>query len=361
MPARGWEASQAPIRKPALEAEIIGESDEPADDEAAWYEADEAGAEPDEASDDTETEPVAEPPAESCPSDAGSAGQPSGLFDEGSGPGAHSPRAPEPARSKPAPSRRRPIRGGLGDGGAVFPLPVYLAELCSLPGVNRADFEAVDCRLAVIELWCKQPRANHDRLPVAHLAPEALEVLADMRFGGHVRAAVYRTEQDRVPLFHFAIKLPEGEVPPAAAGGDELYRVEAELRTELDRLRAERAEAAPINPMRAIKDGLNYVREVIQDVGEIKNELREISGLDLDLSSGAGRADDGDEGEGGGTLEAIIAVGMAKAQEFLGSDLAKQLGRTLLARLRGGPAGAGRAAEPQGDESRDDSGDTEAA
>jgi hypothetical protein len=247
---------------------------------------------------------------------------------------------------KAAPEERRSVHGGarVGTKGAAhFPLPSYLANLCSLPGVNRADFEGIDCRTAVIELWGRGRRGScHDKLPIAHLAPDALEVLPDLGFSGHVRASVFQHDTDRKAAFNTAFKLPpkEGEEDeaPAGAGADEAIRVENDLRAEIDELRKQVAEKQPVNPLHGIREMLGYVRDTIREVGEIKQELSDVAG-GLDLSTDGGEGGD----EGGGTAQAVMAVVGAKVNEALGSPTVKRAGKALLGWILkkfGGDSGA---------------------
>src|SRR5690606_30078228 len=123
----------------------------------------------------------------------------------------------------------------------------------------------------------------------------------EMRFVGHVRAAIFENEHARTPLFHTAFKIPvpEGEAAPQADAA--VYELEATLRAEIDDLRKVAAQAGQ-SPFQVIREMLAGVREVIHEAGELRNELSDMAGLDLEAQPGE---------EGGGTAEAVLAVAAA--------------------------------------------------
>ncbi len=227
----------------------------------------------------------------------------------------HAPDMPGPELPPRVHRGARGANSGPGTPREPRALPVYLKSLCALPGVDRSEFEHIDCRTAYIELWATKPRSNRDKLPLGHLAPDAVEVLTEMRFVGHVRAAVFESEHARAPLFHTAFKIPvpagEENQPADAA----MYELEATLRAEIDDLRKVAAQAGQ-SPFQVIREMLAGVREVIHEAGELRNELQDMAGLDLDQQPGE---------EGGGTAEAVLAVVAQKAQQFAQSETAARL------------------------------------
>lgn len=266
---------------------------------------------------DADDEPQADPDGDEWDSEADNAQ----VEPEGAPP---RPAPKVPPKAQPEPAEQPLVHGGArgANSGSGRKLPSYLHGLCALPGVDREGFESVDCRTAVIELWCAQPRCNHDKLPVAHLAPDALAVLARMRFHGHVRFAVYARDTDREPAFNSAFEMPAEYAElaqPQAAGADDAYRVEYELRAELDQLKQQIANAPRGNPFAMFREMLAGIREAIHEVGEIRTELSELASLDM--SSGE---QNGEEG-GGGTGEAVLAMLIDKGQQALESDTAKAL------------------------------------
>jgi hypothetical protein len=217
-------------------------------------------------------------------------------------------------------------------------MPEHLESLCDLPGVNRHEFESIDCRRAWILAIsnCKhRKRGNVECLPLGHLAPDAVDTMRELGLHGHVRFSVYESEREAnqakrgeeiTPVFYGACKLPE---PPESAekGAREaeteaLLAIEESLAERMELLREEvrqaREQAAPINPLHQVKELLGFVRESIREFGEIKAELGDIAGEHLD--------DLGGDADDGGTTEALLAVAGEKIGEALKSDGARKFG-----------------------------------
>lgn len=263
------------------------------------------------------------------------------LHDQGSSEGAadEGTAAPEPwrrpATAAPGQSARvhKGARGAEDTGAASFEVPPHLGSLVNLPGVQRADFETIDPRKAWISAACM---AKTDALPLGHLAPDAVEVLQDLGFKGHVRATVYATEQDKrrnAPAFFCAFKLParEGE---SAGAADEYAEAILDLRQEIEALRREKLESAEAetNPAKLLRLALKRAAEVEREVEAAREELHGRLGITPEALA-ALEEQAGDEDEDGGTLEALLALALAKGQEFAQSPTAKSLGKLALNKL----------------------------
>lgn len=121
----------------------------------------------------------------------------------------------QPEPQTPAPrSRRAPPPPTI----QAAPIPAYLRELAAMPGVDPDAFENVPTGTA----WIKIESANGAAraMPLAHLAPEALDTLAELGFEGHTTFEVREGQAGRV-LRYFACRLDQLEPEPsdpAAAG-----------------------------------------------------------------------------------------------------------------------------------------------
>lgn len=241
----------------------------------------------------------------------------------------------KPTTAAPGQSARvhKGARGAEDTGAAQFEIPPHMGSLLSLPGVQRADFETIDPRKAWISAACM---AKTDALPLGHLAPDAVEVLQELGFKGHVRATVYANEHDKrrnTPAFFCAFKIParEGE---SAGVADEYAEAILDLRQEIEELRREKQESAETetNPAKLLRLALKRAREVEDEVDKAREELHERLGVTPEALA-ALEEQAGDDEEDGGTLEALLALGLAKGQEFAQSPTAKNLGKLLVSKL----------------------------
>jgi len=89
-------------------------------------------------------------------------------------------------------------------------LPPSLAVLLTLPGVPAGLFDGVNTDTA----WVRVHQTGCDlTLPLAHLAPDAIETLAELGFTGQVRAELRQAEKGPV-VRYFAFRLPEAPRTP---------------------------------------------------------------------------------------------------------------------------------------------------
>lgn len=146
------------------------------------------------------------------------------------------PQTPAPAtrgrRAAPPPAQHDPA-----------PVPSYLRDLAAMPGVDPEAFENVPTGTA----WVKIESANGAArsMPLAHLAPDALDTLAELGFEGHTTFEIRETQAGRV-LRYFACRLDLLEPDPAttdpaapgAAGNPQLIEVLTRQQMQLNALQA---------------------------------------------------------------------------------------------------------------------------
>jgi hypothetical protein len=143
-----------------------------------------------------------------------------GLFD------AADPLAatPEPAAVEPD----APAPGRHASAGAGRVPPPHLASLLAARGVPESLLDGVNPDTA----WARFVQLGADNvLPLAHLAPDAIETLEELGYTGQVRGEI-RAAKDGPVIRFFAFRLPERPV----ADGDTGQQAAAMLDRRLERL-----------------------------------------------------------------------------------------------------------------------------
>lgn len=107
---------------------------------------------------------------------------------------------PEPP--PPPPPDYAPSAAGSGT------VPAYLAGLMSLPGAGADTLRGVELATAWVQI--ESVGGQTQLMPLAFLAPDALETLAEYGFQGHTTFEVRAAKAGRVCCY-FAVRLPELE------------------------------------------------------------------------------------------------------------------------------------------------------
>lgn len=121
------------------------------------------------------------------------------------------PNATETGYVAPPPTRGRQSRQTPRQAEPA-PVPAYLRDLIASPGVDPDALDNVPTGTA----WVKIESANGAArsMPLAHLAPDALDTLAELGFEGHTTFEIRETQAGRV-LRYFACRLEDLEpLPP---------------------------------------------------------------------------------------------------------------------------------------------------
>jgi hypothetical protein len=190
------------------------------------------------------------------------------------------PRGHEPAEPAPAPDLPEPP-GAPEAGGTV---PAYLAELLSLPGAGADVLRGVNLSTAWVQI--ESVGGQTQLMPLAFLAPDALETLAEYGFQGHTTFEVRVSKTGRVCCY-FAVRLPELEAEPedqliqqaaaeAGAGGSPallgmLARQQAELaetRRQIAQLLAQQQQAQA-DPMAGLERAFSLMDRLAQVAGRL--------------------------------------------------------------------------------------------
>lgn len=162
--------------------------------------------------------------------------------------------------------------------------PAYLAELLAKPGIGPDVMRGVNPATAWVQI--NDSGGNSDLMPLAFLAPEALDTLADKGFSGHTTFEV-RTGKTGAVLCYFATVLddlePE-EVPPGAdpeaqaeAGGalampPQLFGLLNKLTTEIAALKMQQqmqAQQQQADPLAGVEKSLALLERVAGIAGRM--------------------------------------------------------------------------------------------
>jgi len=157
--------------------------------------------------------------------------------------------APE-ARQTP-PRRRATSTGDTGT-------PSYLRELLALPGVGPEALAGVPIGTAWIKI--ESHNGAQKQMPLAFLAPEALDTLADFGFENHTTFEIRATQGGAV-VRYFACVLDEidddqGDQAEGAAGADgKLIELMTRQQMQINALQA-RIEAGAADPLAGVEKSL---------------------------------------------------------------------------------------------------------
>lgn len=198
---------------------------------------------------------------------------PGEIYDDQADDEAEPPPQVQAAPIRPAP----PAPGGAQT-------PAYLAELLAKPGIGPDVMRGVNPATAWVQI--NDSGGNSDLMPLAFLAPEALDTLADKGFSGHTTFEV-RTGKTGAVLCYFATVLddlePE-EVPPGAdpeaqaeAGGalampPQLFGLLNKLTTEIAALKMQQqmqAQQQQADPLAGVEKSLALLERVAGIAGRM--------------------------------------------------------------------------------------------
>lgn len=199
------------------------------------------------------------------------------------------------------------------DAGDSITAPPYLKELIALPGIDANVLRGIDTGRAWIKIESRISGAATN-MPLAHLAPDAIDVLGELGFDGLTTFEI-RSAQNGNVLRYFACRLPEleeeegdGAAATTGAGattGDnsQLVRLIAAQQLQMTAL-AKKLNELSENPFAAIDRILPVVEKITKLGARLMPQggggggfgLREVMGL---LGEGIGMLrgdpDDGEE------------------------------------------------------------------
>lgn len=207
------------------------------------------------------------------------------LDSEGTGGPGLDLSTPSPLReaARPAPAHRGPAAANATatpqgrEPGALPPLPRYLRGLVDAGAFEEAELEAIPHRAARVKLAAENGRELD--LPLAHLAPDAIQTIRRRAGAGHVTGTVsWHDEQGRAQASHFALWLePEAPTGPAqapqAAPDPEL----AELRRAVDRLAHAQAQPSQMDLLgrELLLDMLDKARKPVDPMDQLTRVIGE--------------------------------------------------------------------------------------
>ena len=156
--------------------------------------------------------------------------------------------APDAEAPPPAPRPRPRAQAGT--------VPAYLRDLLAMPGVDPGALDGVPVGTA----WVKIESANGAarQMPLAFLAPEALDTLADLGFENHTTFEI-RGSQSGPVLRYFACQLDELEPEEQAEASADLGAGDARLIELLTRQQIQinaltaKIEAAGVDPFAGLE------------------------------------------------------------------------------------------------------------
>lgn len=152
---------------------------------------------------------------------------------------------------QPAPLPRRP-RAPAGAGN----VPSYLRDLLAMPGVDPGALDGVPVGTAWVKIESQNGAAR--QMPLAFLAPDALDTLADLGFENHTTFEIRQTQSGPV-LRYFACQLDELEPEEspeavAGAGGPDAKLIELITRQQMQiNALTAKIEAAGVDPLAGLE------------------------------------------------------------------------------------------------------------
>lgn len=210
-------------------------------------------------------------------------------------------REPSDVGPEVAPQPTEPINEPVEPG----PLPAYLRQLSELPGVDTEAFDGVKLRRAWVKIEGED--GSTKTMPLAHLAPEALDVLEDLGFEGHTMFEL-RPSSNGPAVGYFACRLREPDEPDAPEGGQpgidpHLLQIVKAQQAQINAL-AEKLNRDPMDDLEKMLGAFGRVSKAVQKmipqappapsggldlstvidvVGQVVNAKNQLSGDNVEL------------------------------------------------------------------------------